>query len=90
MRDNLNKIIEPEKMNDQDKEEETEEVKMSPGQMLLAGFSGLFAKVESELSALYDAYRKLQPLEVFEHLELHQDQKNLKVQSIQCYVIQCH
>ena len=52
---------------------------MTPGQMLLAGFSGLFMKVEAELSVLHDAFKKLHHVEGIEHVDLFQEQKNLKV-----------
>ena len=52
---------------------------MSGGQMLLAGFSGLFTKVEVELSSLYETNRKMKVPDGFDHIDLVQEQKNLKV-----------
>ena len=52
---------------------------MTPGQMLLAGFSGLFTKVDTELLSLYDNFRKMKSVDGIEHVDLHQEQKNLKV-----------
>lgn len=54
---------------------------MSGGQMLLAGFSGLFTKVEVELSSLYETNRKMKVPDGFDHIDLLQEQKNLKVAS---------
>ena len=47
--------------------------------MLLAGFSGLFTKVEVELSSLYETNRKMKVPDGFDHIDLVQEQKNLKV-----------
>ena len=47
--------------------------------MLLAGFSGLFTKVEVELSSLYETNRKMIVPDGFDHIDLVQEQKNLKV-----------
>ena len=73
------KIVEPEDQTDNDKDEETSSGRMTPGQMLLAGFNGLFSKVELELNSLYDSYKRLQPFEGVEHVDLHQEQKKLNV-----------
>ena len=47
--------------------------------MLLAGFSVLFTKVEVELSSLYETNRKMKVPDGFDHIDLVQEQKNLKV-----------
>eukprot|EP00795_Rhopilema_esculentum_P008911 gene8911-16536_t len=75
MKDDLGKIIEPLVETENGKTENVGDTKMSPGQMLLAGFSGLFTKIESELGSLYDSFKKFQPSDSFENLDLHQDQK---------------
>ena len=79
MKSKLNRIAEPEDALENDKEEDPSNVKMTPGQMLLAGFNGLFTKVESELNALHETFKKLQTFEGMEHVDLQQEQKNLKV-----------
>ena len=79
MKDDLSKIIEPVVETENGKTENVGDTKMSPGQMLLAGFSGLFTKIESELGSLYDSFKKFQPSDSFENLDLHQDQKLPKV-----------
>lgn len=85
---NLNALIEPEKTAESDKETDVGgTTKMTPGQMLLAGFSGLFAKVEAELCTFYDALKKLQPNEVFDSIELNQEQNNLKVIILDLYML---
>lgn len=58
---------------------------MNPGQMLLAGFSGLFTKVEGELHVLYDYSRKLKNPDGLDHLDMQHDQKNLKVKNGKCW-----
>lgn len=52
---------------------------MTAGQMLLAGFSGLFTKVDGELLALYEIFRKLKVPEGYDNIDLQQEQKKLKV-----------
>ena len=79
IRKNLNTLIEPEETAEEEKGTEAGNAKMTPGQMLLAGFSGLFAKVETEICAFYDAFKKLEPNETFDSIELNQEQKNLRV-----------
>ncbi|XP_065681003.1 serine/threonine-protein kinase SMG1 isoform X2 [Hydra vulgaris] len=57
-------------------EENSSSSHMSPGQMLLACFSGLFTKVEVELMGLYEAYRKVKIPSGFD--DLNQDQRTLQ------------
>ena len=49
---------------------------MNAGQMLLEGFTGLFKKVEDELSVLYDYFRRSQDLS--DSPDIQHDPKNLK------------
>ena len=55
--------------------------------MLLAGFSGLFTKVEVELSSLYETNRKMKVPDGFDHIDLVQEQKNLKVALLFCLLV---
>ena len=53
---------------------------MNAGQMLLEGFTGLFKRVEDELSTLYDCFRRLKSRDAtLENSDTQQDHKNLKV-----------
>ena len=79
LKKNVNDLIEPERTSEEDNEKDSSNTKMTPGQMLFAGFSGLFTKVETELSSFYDAFKKLQPNDSFDNIELNEEQKNLKV-----------
>ena len=85
MRKNLDKLIEPEKPSEIRNEVDSGSVRMTPGQMLLAGFSGLFAKVEAELSAFYEAFKKLQQNDVFDCIESNQEHL-FKVTRVSSYV----
>lgn len=51
---------------------------MTPGQMLLAGFSGLFTKVEGELVSLYDFARKLTIPDGSNMIDMNHDSKDVK------------
>ena len=73
LRKSLDELIEPEKPSEILNDVDSSNVKMTPGQMLLAGFSGLFAKVEAELSAFYEAFKKLQHNDVFHSIDSNQE-----------------
>lgn len=60
---------------------------MTAGQMLLAGFSGLFTKVDGELLALYEIFRKLKVPEGYDNIDLQQEQKKLKLSKIMCFSV---
>jgi len=59
---------------------------MNAGQMLLAGFTGLFTKVEGELLMLYDHFKRLKLNDGFESIDMQQEQKNLKVEHVVIYL----
>ena len=73
-RKTLNDLIDPDVALKYDEEHGPSSAKMTSGQMLLAGFSGLFAKFEAEFSTLFEAFKKLQLSCVFETVELNQEQ----------------
>lgn len=54
--------------------------------MLLAGFTGLFTKVEGELLMLYDHFKRLKLNDGFESIDMQQEQKNLKVEHVVIYL----
>ena len=70
----MSDLIEPLKSSEVDVENDIDTPKMTSGQMLVAGFSGLFAKVEAELSGFYDAFRKLQLNGLTDSIDLSQEQ----------------
>ena len=72
-RKDLNDLIDPEVTSKYDEGHGPNE-KMTSGQMLLAGFSGLFAKFETEFSTLFEAFKKLQLSSLFSNIELNQQQ----------------
>jgi len=82
----FDQLLEPKEKDENHEHDEgsSSPVHMSAGQMLLAGFSGLFNKVELELSSLYEAYRKMKSPDGFDHIDLQQEQKNLKFSKLIC------
>ena len=52
---------------------------MTAGQMLLAGFNGLFTKVENELSSLLGLMRNLEMDEKDQNLDIVKESQNLSI-----------
>lgn len=56
-----------------------EEGEMSPGQMLLMGFNGLFTRLEDEFTGLMDAMDSLQVPEVWRKVDAVREGKAMQV-----------
>ena len=52
---------------------------MTPGQMLLMGFAGMFSRLDADFTALLDAVSAIQTLDVYKKADLVREAAMLQV-----------